>query len=329
MADPLDTPIVSTWSSVITGISAILSILSGLIIIWSYRQFPQIQNYTRYLLVCLTVADVATAFGNLSGTVRWIYLREIDARGDFYCTGQSLVTTTSSLCSFFYTTTIAIYLFAAVVSRVDLAKKRTLKFLMTCVPIVVPVAITGTALGYGVLGEDNYSGSGPWCWIRSSANQNLMWKLMTGKAWEILAYIVTLFIFVLLKFFTWRENRLLDRRRGWGYTTPNLRDADDIFGISWLFLLVARIWGTMRFILQTVEVTIPNTPSEILLYFQCFGDSSQAFFNFLFFFSMDPILRNHILTHKWWFLCREHINFERLAHDVADSDELTQPVVKN
>ncbi|XP_033764217.1 G-protein coupled receptor 157-like isoform X4 [Pecten maximus] len=161
------------------------------------------------------------------------------------------------------------------------------------------LTITSVALGYGALGEDDYSGSGPWCWINSDVNNRLMWKVVAGKGWEILTYIITLVIYILLKFFKWRENRRRHRFLRWSDADPNLRDADDIFEISWLFLLVARIWGTLRFILETADVHPGETIADILLYIQCFGDSSQAFWNFVFFFTLDPELREHIYHRKY------------------------------
>ncbi|XP_033764214.1 G-protein coupled receptor 157-like isoform X1 [Pecten maximus] len=286
-------------TSAITCASASLSVLSGLAIIWSYRQFPQLQNFTRYLLVCLTVADIFTAYGNFISTFRWLSNGNIGTKNDGFCIVQSFITTTSALSSFFWTTTIAIYLYSAVALRANIAKKLGTRVLMTLIPIFVPVTITSVALGYGALGEDDYSGSGPWCWINSDVNNRLMWKVVAGKGWEILTYIITLVIYILLKFFKWRENRRRHRFLRWSDADPNLRDADDIFEISWLFLLVARIWGTLRFILETADVHPGETIADILLYIQCFGDSSQAFWNFVFFFTLDPELREHIYHRKY------------------------------
>ncbi|XP_033764215.1 G-protein coupled receptor 157-like isoform X2 [Pecten maximus] len=241
-------------TSAITCASASLSVLSGLAIIWSYRQFPQLQNFTRYLLVCLTVADIFTAYGNFISTFRWLSNGNIGTKNDGFCIVQSFITTTSALSSFFWTTTIAIYLYSAVALRANIAKKLGTRVLMTLIPIFVPVTITSVALGYGALGEDDYSGSGPWCWINSDVNNRLMWKVVAGKGWEILTYIITLVIYILLKFFKWRE---------------------------------------------TADVHPGETIADILLYIQCFGDSSQAFWNFVFFFTLDPELREHIYHRKY------------------------------
>ncbi|XP_069122646.1 G-protein coupled receptor 157-like [Argopecten irradians] len=281
-------------SSTITCASASLSVLSGLAILWSYRQFPQLQNYTRQLLVCLTVADIFTAYGNFISGLRWFSNGNPAIINDDFCVAQSFITTTSTLSSFFWTTTIAIYLFCAVVLHVNIAEIYGVKVIIMATPVIVPVTVTSVALGYGVLGADNYSGSGPWCWINGKAENKLMWKLVTGKGWEILTYITTLVIYVLLKFFKWRENRQIYSQVRWSDKDPSLRDADEIFEISWLFLLVARIWGTLRFALETFEVCVSDQVNMALLCMQCVGDSSQAFWNFFFFFTLDPELRGRI-----------------------------------
>ncbi|XP_060073736.1 G-protein coupled receptor 157-like [Ylistrum balloti] len=296
-----------TTTSIITFVSALLSVLSGFAILWSYRQFPETQNYTRYLLVCLTVADISTAFGNFISTFRWFSIGITDGKTDAYCAAQSFITTTSTLSSFFWTTAIAIYLFCAVVLRINIAEKRRAQVLMTIIPVLVPVTITSVALAYDVLGEDDYNGSGPWCWIKQNASHQIMWKLVTGKAWEGTTYIITLVIYVLLKFFKWRENRRSNRQFRWSNTDPRLRDADSIFEISWLFLLVARIWGTLRFTLQTANISLGTGMSNAFLYMQCIGDSSQAFWNFLFFFTLDSELRTRACPGR----CRSRRDRER------------------
>ena len=57
------------------------------------------------------------------------------------------------------------------------------------------------ALLVGVLGSDETrtGGTGPWCWISTGAENQLMWMLITGKGWEIACYIITMSLYILLK----------------------------------------------------------------------------------------------------------------------------------
>lgn len=72
-----------------------------------------------------------------------------------------------------------------------------------------PVLISGIAIAFGVLGEDYSASSGPWCWIKDCDTIPLnpvFWMFITGKAWEIVAYVGTFTIYMLLKADRW--NRL-------------------------------------------------------------------------------------------------------------------------
>ncbi|VDI22582.1 Hypothetical predicted protein [Mytilus galloprovincialis] len=56
-------------SAVITTISCLLSILGGLVLIWSYYVVPSSRNTVRLMLIALTLADILTASGYLMAMV--------------------------------------------------------------------------------------------------------------------------------------------------------------------------------------------------------------------------------------------------------------------
>ena len=67
-----------------------------------------------------------------------------------------------------------------------------------------------SALAYDVLGSDEagterWSGTGPWCWISTTARYRLFWMLVTGKGWEIACYLITMSSYVLLKIYLVRK----------------------------------------------------------------------------------------------------------------------------
>lgn len=71
------------------------------------------------------------------------------------------------------------------------------------------VLVAIIALSLGVLGEDYSASSGPWCWIKDCDTipiNPVFWMFITGKAWEIVAYVGTFTIYMLLKADRW--NRL-------------------------------------------------------------------------------------------------------------------------
>ena len=98
--------------------SSSLSILGGIFIIASYIVLPEIRNFTRQLVVSLTVADLFTAFGIWVSVIRYFNLHEDyvvnRSMEDVLCKMQSFLTTLTSLVSFFLTSIIAIYIFDTV-----------------------------------------------------------------------------------------------------------------------------------------------------------------------------------------------------------------------
>jgi len=117
---------VNETASIITSISAGLSIISGVVIIWTCK-LPGVTNSSRTLLVWLTIADIATAFGNLLGAVRFFCFNKSGTyifTSDGLCVGQSFITTMSSLSSFCWTSLIAIHLHCALLKDIDITARR-------------------------------------------------------------------------------------------------------------------------------------------------------------------------------------------------------------
>lgn len=75
------------------------------------------------------------------------------------------------------------------------------------------VLIATIALSLGVLGEDYSASSGPWCWIKDCDTippSPIFWMFLAGKFWEILAYIGTFAIYMLLKAERWNSLRMVN-----------------------------------------------------------------------------------------------------------------------
>ena len=107
---------------VLSATSCSLSVLGGVVIIASFILLPEIRNFTRRLVVCLTVADLITASAYLVSVVRYVNVRygHVNLNEEnILCKVQSFFTTYSSLVSFFLTSFIAVYIFDTVVTRRD------------------------------------------------------------------------------------------------------------------------------------------------------------------------------------------------------------------
>lgn len=75
---------------------------------------------------------------------------------------------------------------------------------------------TCVVLAYGKLGRDTHGTStatGLWCWIKIAYSDDginsddTFIMLMSGKLWEIIAYVLSFYVYMLLKFSTYLEVR--------------------------------------------------------------------------------------------------------------------------
>ena len=182
-------------------IVASLSIFGSLTIIITYFIFEDLQTTTRKLLVYISFGDFFTVFPYLIEA--WATYRHGTRNVD--CEVQSFVSTTAVMWSFFWTSSLAIYLYIVIVRKnQELADK-----LMPYFHVVnwgLPLALNGVALGTGRLGTESSRDSGGWCWIKVDGSEKHMgrtigWMLACGKLWEILSY----FIDVILCFIVTRK----------------------------------------------------------------------------------------------------------------------------
>lgn len=185
--------VITKASEVLTSVSASLSMVGAIIIIATYIVWPEIRSSPRTILVYISIADFFTAFGNMFSVLK--------KSSDVSCEAQSFITTCSSLWSFFWTTFLAIYLYCSVARKKPVLAERLLLF-FTFFGWVIPLIITGIALGYEVLGDDDNYYSAGWCWIKTkgmSKTKQLLWMLFTGKAWEIATCILIAMFYTALK----------------------------------------------------------------------------------------------------------------------------------
>lgn len=106
-----------------------------------------------------------------------------------------------------------------------------------------------------------------WCWLRTSVpGQNMLfWQLLAGKAWEILSYIVTPVLYILVRVHMARGTlpagdseaaQLITRK---GAQAAHKADAKLLF-VPLVFILI-RIWGTTRFFLHVLDPENDQAPN--------------------------------------------------------------------
>ena len=179
---------------VLTTISGSLSLLGTSLIIATYIAWKDFRSTSRRILVYISIADFFIAGSNLVG----VWHRH--AENDVLCEAQSFVTTTACLWSFFWTTFLAAFMYMTVAK-----KKRNKAEIMLKVFHAfgwgIPIIIVGTALGLNKLGNDKDFYTSGWCWISSALTneERYLWMLLTGKAWEIAAYVLCSTFYLMLK----------------------------------------------------------------------------------------------------------------------------------
>ena len=184
---------------ILTTISASLSLLGTSFIIGTFIAWKDFRSTSRRILVYISISDFFIAGGHLFGV--W------QARDDSsVCRSQSFVTTCASLWSFFWTTFLAIFMYTVVVKKQANKAMTMLKF-YHIIGWGVPLIITGTALGLKKLGNDNDLYSAGWCWIdsRLSKSDKYLWMLISGKAWEVIAFFVSSTFYLMLKYHIHKE----------------------------------------------------------------------------------------------------------------------------
>lgn len=106
---------------ILTTISSVLSVFGAITIFLSYFVVREARNFTRLLLMHVTVADLITCVGTFVGSIRYFLRNEDDyiikEKTSINCTGtdnvclvQSFVNTFSAMASFFWTAIIMLHI---------------------------------------------------------------------------------------------------------------------------------------------------------------------------------------------------------------------------
>jgi G protein-coupled receptor 157 len=169
-------------------------------------RWKDIRTGSRAIITYLSIADFFTAFGYIIGSLNYsINYASTHQQGcvifTYFCQIQSFITSSSSLSSFFWTSSLAIYLYLSIVhNKVALVKKLFPFFHVVnwLVPIVIcfPLLVTGY-LGYSYLGVST------WCFIDDThfkfSSEGVLLVMVAGKFWEIVSYVVVIVLYFLIK----------------------------------------------------------------------------------------------------------------------------------
>lgn len=283
----------------LASITTFLSFFGTLFIIISFYVWKDIQTTSRRILLYISMADFLTSVATIIAlSSSWIWGRETEAA----CTVQSVLGTLSVLASFFWTVSMALYLYITICwKNADLAKK--LMPLFHGCGWGIPVIMVSLACALKKLGDNGDKVTSGWCWIKDSLNwkDQVLWMLLAGKLWEIIAYFVIAVLYALIK----RSMKKEICQRSTLLTKSTAAKAQTLerklICIPLIFVML-RIWGTIRFFLLIAHGPNyeHNHSHDWLLILQGIGDNAPGFANFLLFC---------LFTEKCFGNCRSRIQY--------------------
>ena len=191
-ADSLVVNEVDLTVKIIVCASCLLSMAGSLLIIFTFLAWPDIRTEPRKILLYLSIADFVAAASYLHGTIEDFKENSTD------CIVQSALSTFSNVSSFFWTMSLAVYLYVTIV-KVDKTRADKLLWIFHLISWGIPLIIVVSAVSCGGLGYDDSYISVGWCWVDLDNEFYLLWILLAGKIWELLAYITLPFLYFWMK----------------------------------------------------------------------------------------------------------------------------------
>lgn len=294
-------------------LSSTLSCVSTVIIVFTYCRWKDIRSGSRAIITFLSIADFITAFGYIMGSLNY-GINYSDSHSEScrlftgFCKVQSFITTSSSLSSFFWTSSLAIYLYLSVVhNRVSFAQKLFPFFHV--VNWGLPILICLPLLATGRLGYSYFAVS-TWCFVgplgKTFRGEDVFLVMIAGKFWEILTYVVVVVLYILIK-----RHINVEAKKGISSKSLNsglvaiLRRTDKkLVAIPVVFVLL-RMWGTLHYLysLAVVHHTLQGCTTRILgavfttfAVLQAIGDGGQGWGNFILYVMVSDKIRTRLLA---------------------------------
>ncbi|XP_053256846.1 G-protein coupled receptor 157 isoform X1 [Podarcis raffonei] len=172
-------------------VSCALSFLGSSLLVGTHALWPELRTRPRQLLLYLSLADLLSAASYFYGALKDF------GSSTWECVAQGAVSTFSNTSSFFWTMAIALYLYISIVQGSPTGT--SLLCFFHVVSWGVPLVITVLAVILKKIGYDASDVSVGWCWIDIEAEDRILWMLLAGKLWEILAYVTLPVFYILIK----------------------------------------------------------------------------------------------------------------------------------
>ncbi|NXR78961.1 GP157 protein, partial [Pycnonotus jocosus] len=290
MAAPLPpTPVLGAERGAVL-VSCSLSCLGSALLLCSHALWPELRTRPRQLLLHLSLADLLSALSYFYGALRDFQ------RSSWDCVLQGALSTFANTSSFFWTMAIALYLYLTIVRGSPAGTGLLWGF--HAVSWGVPLAITVAAVALRKIGYDASNVSVGWCWVNLDAEDRLLWMLLTGKLWEILAYVTLPVLYILIRRHINRAHAALSEYRPLLAAAAAPRPRSSIADKKLIFIPVIfiflRVWSTVRFVL-----TLCNSPAvqnSVLVVLHGIGNTFQGGANCIMFVLCTRVVRDRLLS---------------------------------
>ncbi|XP_071073898.1 G-protein coupled receptor 157 [Dasypus novemcinctus] len=273
-------------------LSCALSALGSGLLVATHALWPDLRSRARRLLLFLSLADLLSAASYFYGVLRNF------AGPSWDCVLQGALSTFANTSSFFWTVAIALYLYLSIVRTARGPGTGRLLCAFHVVSWGVPLVITVAAVALKKIGYDASDVSVGWCWVDLEAEDRVLWMLLTGKLWELLAYVTLPVLYVLIRKHISRAHTALSEyrpllpeasRRG-----QRSSAADRKLVLIPLIFIGLRVWGTVRFVLTLCGS--PAVRAPVLVVLHGIGNTFQGGANCILFVLCTRAVRARLLS---------------------------------
>ncbi|KAG2459657.1 G-protein coupled receptor 157 [Polypterus senegalus] len=279
------------YEQVLILVSCLLSFLGSCVIICTYVLWPDLRTKPRLLLVFLSVTDLLSALSYFYGVLQNFQTDSLD------CVIQGAVSTFANTSSFFWTVSVALYLYIIIV-RADQRLADSFLLWFHILSWGLPLGITVAAVSLQKIGYDASRVSVGWCWVRIQAKDHILWMLLTGKLWEIMAYLILPLLYLLIKKHIGRAHAALSEYRPILASSPVAQSrsamADRKLTLIPVIFIFLRIWSTIRFFLMLTKS--PAVENPVLMILHGIGNTFQGGANCIMFVLFTQVVRSRLAS---------------------------------
>lgn len=182
-------------NKILTSTAASLSLVGTLTIFATFWMWPDLRTNSRRMLVYISIGDFLVAAGDIVGI--W----GIDEGPGLACRMQGAIGIMAVLPSFFWTVYLSFYFYLTICWGISLEVERRVMKIFHVTAWGIPLTIAVIAFAVKGVGYSGDVGSSGWCWISSDQDwwKMVLWMCISGKGWEISAYISITVFYVLVK----------------------------------------------------------------------------------------------------------------------------------